>query len=87
MGRRRLTEAGPAVWGKHVAARAGAVEAAWLVGAYLAAAPVLLAALVDIWTQGTEGWGKPGGDTQPGSTMPTLRSQGDSPGGPPRCGR
>lgn len=44
-----LTLAAPAVLGELVAAVAGAVEAAWLVVAYLVASPVLLAALVDIW--------------------------------------
>lgn len=44
-----LTVAGPAVRGECVAAVAGTVEAAQLVVAHVAAAPVLLAALVDIW--------------------------------------
>lgn len=47
----RLTVAGPTVWGERVAPVAGTLEAARLVVAYLAAASVLLAALVDIWEQ------------------------------------
>lgn len=47
---RGLTLAVPAVRGKREAAMAGTLEASWLVLADLAAAPVLLATLVDIWT-------------------------------------
>lgn len=50
----RLTVAGPTVWGERVAPVAGTLEAARLVVAYLAATPVLLAALIDIWEQHTE---------------------------------
>lgn len=46
--------AGPAVHRERIATVAGAMEAAGLVEAYLVAAPILLAALVDIWAQSKE---------------------------------
>lgn len=45
-----LTLAGLAIRRKREAAMAGTLEASWFVVADLAAAPVLLATLIDIWT-------------------------------------